>query len=343
MSTKRKRRSKAAGSPPKKKRKTADQIDHTSSATSSAASSDATKQDSSNSKEEEEEKNGEDLLPEAEDIVLHEDCFSTMLSMDDGHVDLVLTDPPYIISRKSLLDENYAASRSEQPKQHRTEEQYNAKAQKTAQHVTEDQARDNYLRTGSIYGKDFQRRTHFGDWDVEFDLSVLERFVSESYRILKDKGTIIVFCDVWKIESLKRILLKHKFKSIRLIEWVKSNPFPRNARLFYLDSPREVALCAVKGSSPTFHSYMDNGIYRAGSDRKGRFHPTQKPLKLFTELVEKHSNEGDLIFDGFAGSATTAVAALRCGRRVVCCEREEDFVKQARARLVTEGLVRISE
>ena len=257
--------------------------------------------------------------------------------MDDGAVDLILTDPPYIISKKTLLDENYAASRAEHPTQQRSSEQFRDKAQKKAEHITEAQARENYMQTGSIYGKEFQRRTHFGDWDVEFDLHVLDRFIS-GRMCAKHKGTIIMFCDVWKIESVKVLLEKHKFKSVRLIEWLKSNPYPRNARLFYLDSPREVALCAVKGGSPTFHSYMDNGIYRAGSDRKGRFHPTQKPLKLFTELVQKHSNEGDLIFDGFAGSATTAVAALRCGRRVICCEREDEYVRQARERLLAEGL-----
>ncbi len=36
---------------------------------------------------------------------------------------------------------------------------------------------------------------------------------------------------------------------------------------------------------------------------KNRFHPTQKSLILFEELIKKHSNETDIILDTFLGDA----------------------------------------
>ena len=46
-----------------------------------------------------------------------------------------------------------------------------------------------------------------------------------------------------------------------MIEWVKSNPQPRNSHTTYLANVREVALTAVKKGCPTFNSHYDGGIY----------------------------------------------------------------------------------
>jgi len=62
-------------------------------------------------------------------------------------------------------------------------------------------------------------------------------------------------------------------------------------------------------------------------------HPTQKPEELIRRLVEASSDEGDLVLDPFGGSGTTAVVAELLGRRWLVCEREEDYVRQARERL----------
>lgn len=102
---------------------------------------------------------------------------------------------------------------------------------------------------------------------------------------------------------------------------VKTNPVPLNSKTNYLTNSREIALVGVKGGSPTFNSEYDNGIYKYPiCHDKGRFHPTQKPLALISDLIEKHSVKDDLVLDCFSGSGTTAVAAAKTGRRFVGCE-----------------------
>ena len=54
-------------------------------------------------------------------------------------------------------------------------------------------------------------------------------------------------------------------------------------------------------------------------------HPTQKPLDLIRWLILSYSNPGDLVFDGYAGSGTTAEAAIIEGRNFVTCETEDEF------------------
>jgi DNA modification methylase len=124
------------------------------------------------------------------------------------------------------------------------------------------------------------------------------------------------------------------FKQIRLIEWLKTNPVPLNSQRNYLTNAREVAVSAVKVSKPTFHSSYDNGVYKYPiCHEKGRFHPTQKPLDFMKALIEKHSNENEIVLDCFAGSATTLVAGILCQRKVLGCEKNIDYFKQAVDRL----------
>ena len=62
-------------------------------------------------------------------------------------------------------------------------------------------------------------------------------------------------------------------------------------------------------------------------------HLTQKPEKLIAKLILASSNPGDLVFDPFVGSGTTAVTAKKLGRHYVGIEREKEYVALALKRL----------
>lgn len=170
----------------------------------------------------------------------------------------------------------------------------------------------------------------FGTWDHgSLDLEVV---INECYRVLKPSGTIICFYDLWKIADLKNYMEKSEFSMIRMIEWEKTNPCPINSKVFYLSAVREVALVAVKGSHPTFNSNYDKGIYRYGVARSD-FHSTPKNVELFKDLIQKHSNENDLVLDCFSGSGTTALAAKETNRRFVGCEIDSEYYRQSLERI----------
>lgn len=67
--------------------------------------------------------------------------------------------------------------------------------------------------------------------------------------------------------------------------------------------------------------------------REDRIHTTQKPIKLMRELVALFSDQGELILDPFAGSATTLVAAYEQGRRCIGVELDEKNAEAAAKRL----------
>jgi site-specific DNA-methyltransferase (adenine-specific) len=51
-------------------------------------------------------------------------------------------------------------------------------------------------------------------------------------------------------------------------------------------------------------------------------HPNEKPVALCRELIESSTRQGDLVLDPFAGSGSTAVAAVLSGRRAVLVESD---------------------
>ena len=169
-------------------------------------------------------------------------------------------------------------------------------------------------------------KTDYGDWDSEFTLEKLDEFIGLYYQKLKKCGTLIMFFDLWKIGQLKEIMEKHKFKQIRFIEWIKTNPQPLNSKINYLTNCREIALLCVKGGKPTFNSKYDNGIYNYPiQGGKNKFHPTQKNLRMFEDIIKKHSNEGDVVLDTFLGGGTTVFACKNTNRTFKGCEISKEY------------------
>jgi len=60
----------------------------------------------------------------------------------------------------------------------------------------------------------------------------------------------------------------------------------------------------------------------------GERHPTEKPLKLYQDLIEDFTDPGDLIVDLFGGSFGMLEVARKLGRRAVGVERQSQWIKR---------------
>jgi site-specific DNA-methyltransferase (adenine-specific) len=67
--------------------------------------------------------------------------------------------------------------------------------------------------------------------------------------------------------------------------------------------------------------------------KEPRYHPTQKPVEILARIIADFSKEGDLIYDPFLGSGTTAIAAHRLNRRWIGSEISAEYVELANKRL----------
>ncbi len=230
--------------------------------------------------------------------IYNEDCLVGMKKIPDNSIDLILTDPPYIISKKS----NFATGGS-----------WNNASDKA------------FRKTPP--------KTDFGEWDkTPLDLhSIFKHF----YRILTRGGTLIWFYDVWKLQEVKEIATKIGFKQLRICRWDKTNPVPVNSKINYLSNVSEYFLTMVKGGKPVFNSAYDKGIYTmpicSGNERTE--HPNQKPLALIVQLVKKHSNENAIVLDSYIGSGTTAIACINTNRNYIGFELDKHYCDIANERI----------
>ena len=69
---------------------------------------------------------------------------------------------------------------------------------------------------------------------------------------------------------------------------------------------------------------------------KGK-HPAEKPASMLEHAIEATSFPGDIVLDCFAGSGSTALAALKLGRRTLSMEIDPKWIEAIEGRLQLEA------
>lgn len=71
-------------------------------------------------------------------------------------------------------------------------------------------------------------------------------------------------------------------------------------------------------------NFNDNAkvVECAPQGQKGdpRFHPCSKPVKIFDFCLKHFAKEGDIVFDPYAGSGSSRIAAWKAGLDYIGCE-----------------------
>ena len=192
-------------------------------------------------------------------------------------------------------------------------------------------SRDNNFTTMGRAGIDF------GEWDKDFDLT---SWIKVAEPLLKKGGNIVIF-NSWKnMTNITKSLEENGFEVKDLIRWKKTNAMPRNRdRRFITDY--EVAVWAVKkGGKWTFNRLSDTyeipeivGGLTPKSEKIEGGHPTQKPIYVMKWLIERLTNEGDVVLDPFMGSGTTGVACKNLNRKFIGVELDENYYNIAYNRI----------
>lgn len=177
----------------------------------------------------------------------------------------------------------------------------------------------------------------FGEWDKEFDLI---SWIKVAEPLLKKGGNIVIFNDWKNMSHITKALEDNGFEVKDLIRWKKTNAMPRNRdRRFITDY--EVAVWAVKkGGKWTFNRLSETyeipeiaGGLTPKSEKINGGHPTQKPTYVMRWLIERLTNERDIVLDPFMGSGTTGVACKELNREFIGVELDENYYNIACSRI----------
>ena len=240
--------------------------------------------------------------------IIQGDSLAILKTLPDESVDMVFTDPPYIISQKGLkIDRTNIQNRSSR-------------------------------RNGR---KSKELNYDFGEWDHfksrEDFLQWTDDWVKECFRVLKNTGNFVSFFSKSEISHFEDIL--NKYGHVRqAIVWHKTNPVPQIFKVGFMSSIEFMSWATKqKGAKHTFnhklgqhHNYIETPICM-GKERED--HPTQKPLKAVIWLIKYLSNKDDIILDPFCGVGTIPVACKELGRRYLGIELKQEYIDMANKRI----------
>ena len=216
--------------------------------------------------------------------------------------------------------------------------------------------------------KNFGKNT-FYQMDLSEYKKWLDKWLSKIVRILKPNASLYI-CSDWQSSIIIPLVAGKYFKLRNRISWErdKGRAAANNWKncledIWFFTKSDEYTfnLDAVKMQKKVLAPYRDGKgkpkDWHEQNGEKMRFtapsniwtditipfwsmaenteHPTQKPEKLIAKLILASSNEGDMIFDPFLGSGTTAVVAKKLGRHYLGIERERKYVALALKRLET--------
>lgn len=218
------------------------------------------------------------------------DCLKLIRQIPDKSIDLIITDPPYLIKNTKAGGKSALA--------------------KSIQGMN-DEIKQNELTEG-------------------FDPLILP----EMLRVLK-KINIYIWCNAKQIPMYLDFFVKENKCSFDVLIWNKTNAMPLFNNKYLSD--KEYCLYFRKNGYCQPQSYEDakTVFYQPinTKDKKKYKHPTIKPLNIIETIIKNSSHEGDVIFDPFLGSGTTAVAAVNTNRHYIGFEKDPKYFEIACQRL----------
>ena len=80
-------------------------------------------------------------------------------------------------------------------------------------------------------------------------------------------------------------------------------------------------LCGLRKVKVTWNGMIQYDM----KNKEDRFHPTQKPIKLYKWLLKNYAKTGDKILDTHGGSMSIAIACHEMGFDLTLCEIDKDY------------------
>lgn len=222
------------------------------------------------------------------------DCLDALRSLPDGSVDAIITDPPYCAGAISEAQRTRASGQG--------------------------------LRSETIRRFGWFTGDNMGTAGLTW---LLRQMATESIRVVKPTGSLLVFCD-WRMQSaLQPAIESAGLRYQNLIVWNKEHMGLGTG----FRNQHELVMHFTYGD-PEYHDKGTPNVLncrRVGRDE--REHQTQKPTELMERLIRVVSPPGGTVADLLMGSGSTLVAAVRLGRNAVGAEKDPEIFQTAQRRI----------
>lgn len=162
--------------------------------------------------------------------------------------------------------------------------------------------------------------------------NLIKEFIQKSYNLLKDNTAFYCFCS-WKTDKIFQTYIEeNNFKIKNKIIWVKNNWTAGDLQAQYGQQYETILYCNKGRRFIQGKRISDVWNFSRISGKK-QIHQNQKPINLLEQILEKSSNENDLILDCFAGSGSTGIACKNLNRKCILIEKDKYYYNMMVKRL----------
>ena len=234
------------------------------------------------------------------DKIYNEDCLGTLSKMEDNSIDLIVTSPPYnknFYAPSSGADKSWSALRGRQ--------------------IPYD-----------VYN-DSMPPQEYESWQ--------KKIISECIRVLKPSGSLFYnHKDILVGGGIVSPSYVYDFNVHQQIIWDRGSSPALDPHYFF--PVTEYIYWIVKDKKNFFFdkskSIFRQNIWRMNVDKNP--HPAPFPYVMAANIISCCSKEGDIVYDPFMGSGTTALACVRLGRHYIGSEISEKYVSMANEKIRIE-------
>lgn len=285
--------------------------------------------------------------------LINGDCLEVADQIEDGSIDLLLTDPPYNISEGAA---NPVWKDPETGEDKNTI--HNQKFDDAFEHNWDTVSHDEFLTQMRDWSKMWFKKMRKGG---SFAVFISDQYVSYLWKIMEEEG--FEPKRMWSWKKPAAVPFNRKVNPVSGCEYILWGIKPGGKRTFNSDTDIHSIIdryaVADKVSSIVYKHIKDgfgnktldellndakveaekmiasrkieNGkslaiipntiTYSGGMGNK--IHPTQKPTEILEYFIELCTNKGDVVLDTFAGSGSTGIAAQNTGREFILIERDK--------------------
>ncbi len=256
--------------------------------------------------------------------IIHDNCITGMSKLPSKSVDLIIADPPYNLSKGG----NWKW--------------------------------DNSVKLSGMGGN---WNKAMEDWDSmtldEYWLFT-EVWLNEVKRVLKPSGSLWIFGTYHNIGIINVLCQKNDIEIINEVIWYKRNAFPNLSGRRLTASHENLLWCHVGNKKREYYfnydyskksSFNEDNLKIAGKQMRTVWdipnnkkrqelehgkHPTQKPLRILSRIINLCSKPGSIVMTPFSGSGSECVAAKQLGRKYIGFEVKVEYCELSLKRLESE-------
>lgn len=234
------------------------------------------------------------------------DCFEKMKDIPDKSIDMILTDPPYGLTKNSWdkeipLDLLW--------------NEYNR--------IIKDTGVIAIFSNQPFTSKLILSNEKNFKYTLVWEKNKFSDFLNAKKKILKIHEDICVFYKKTPSTYNPQFSYKEPYKKVNHSAKINTNaqiPCPTTNQTNYNEYSEQPVIESKDGRRYPTSVLKFNRVERPN-------HPTQKPVPLLEYLIKTFTNENDLVLDTFAGVGSTFFACQNTSRKCICIELMEKYVE----------------